>query len=1458
MPPGNMPAESRPGEHPPDDLALDTECENQEVKRFSKLTIAVLTAILVIGGPCMSANTNSPYINQRGPLEDSVAPRELIWLNGEWDFAPQSEYAAPKPEEWSSVKIRIPSSWNINAFSGGKGPGGDFVTFLSYPKEWETTPYGWHKREFTLKTEQLTEKRIILHFEAVMYEAEVYVNGRLAGRHTDGFTPFEFDITDLVKPGSNEVMVGARDASHLAENGRSTWPTGSFWGEQVKGIWQDVYIRILPETYVSDLYVVTSLREKKITVEASIRNDSRENMTLELALAIKPVKDSNKTVPTIKPERFSVNPGETKVVTITAPWPNPELWEPESPFLYHLVASLSNDNRLDQTIVRFGFREFWIEGTRLILNGLPIRMRGDAWHFMGVPQLTDEYPRAWYEACKAANVNQVRVHAQIYPRYYMDVADEVGMLIVNENAIWASHCNYTYNDNYWNRAAKHTEDWVRRDRNHPSVIIWSVDNEFSGAHFVNPNDGAPSLDWLFQQVTDHLVSVIKKYDSTRPISADGDMDHEGRLPITNLHYCGIDPPEQKYRTKPVTIGEIGPMYYSIPEDQAKYVGDVVFESSGNRWKGCGIEMLWQTQHHRKWTEYTSPFNMVWYSLEPLPFSGETWTYSKYDSPGMKPDRLGPFTSTLNAGFDPKLPKWKPNAYYPYMKDSFIPQRFFFDDRAVRFYAGDRVKRTITIHNDIHRPAEFKLDINVTGPGGRVHDESRLIKMQSAGVETTSFEFVAPSVETRRDLDVSVRISEDGKTIFEQTQKCSVFPKQVKTLRGVAVLAADEKLQQVLMSAGIEFFAVENLINAPLNQPLLLWSTPKLSDEDRDKLMGRVKDGLRVIFFGQVPWIQPGWGEKGASEAYAFPADPGHPIFRNLKPTDLQLWGGDATVVATYVAFLPANARALLYCNNGWTAAYEQRLGKGRILGCGLDIAKEKTEPAARLMFANLIDYAVKAPNAALTDKKTVFIGDINSEFGKMLDILGVEYAQDSAALSDAGLALLDAGKPFDQAAINALPKFVKDGGKLLVWKLVPETLDAFNKAFGLSVRLTEAAPDIMVKPDAGICPPKDAANVNGLVFVEGVLETEPGGAMRVRQDSLCPSPADVDVPSEIAKKLHLKPGDALTGWARPPAFNERRFRLVRADSVNYQCRVDPLLVGVNNAELNWLGKAQMTMVDHSAEVPDGQVLVRTPRVNWHAWIGQGENVKTAATLKSELFPAPDINGLIRVPMGKGEIIISQIVARPTRSKSRKLIGTLLENLGAPMPRQRNVEFTSGIDEDGYIRIWLVTEPYSEIDRNGNDMTYDWVGGESDLLPEEGKRWKQHTSVVDSTLDLQSLYPGKENCAAYAAVYVWSPKSGEVLLDHPDMLKADLRVGSDDGIKVWLNGTEIWSNPALRPVTPDNDIIKDVKLRKGWNLLLMKVGQTTGGWAAIARFTDPDGNPVQGLKYSTTLPEELRK
>ena len=377
--------------------------------------------------------------------------RQEICLNGRWEFQaielPQSyqhgksiapELPQPKEENWDKVKIKIPSPWNINAFANQDLAGPDHRNFPSYPKEWENVKMAWMRKNVTVP-EDWNNNKIFLHFEAVAGYTEVYVNGRKVAENFDLFIPFDADITSFVKPGEKtEILVGVR-SQYLFEDtstkGRRIVPAGSMFGYDMNGIWQDVFLVAVPKINISNVFIKPLVSKNSLELDVTIENTSAKSETLILSGDIRewfnkagtdihsaPIPDwklaTNPTL--IIPQNKIKLPQGTTKLTIQIPVKKGDLnyWSPEFPNLYGLTLKLGNKTVTDIKYERFGWREWTFDGTKQLLNGKEFQLKGDSWHFMGVPQLTRRYAWAWFTALKDANANAVRLHAQVYPRFY--------------------------------------------------------------------------------------------------------------------------------------------------------------------------------------------------------------------------------------------------------------------------------------------------------------------------------------------------------------------------------------------------------------------------------------------------------------------------------------------------------------------------------------------------------------------------------------------------------------------------------------------------------------------------------------------------------------------------------------------------------------------------------------------------------------------------------------------------------------------------------------------------------------------------------------------------------------------------------------------------------------------------------------------------------------------------------
>jgi len=636
--------------------------------------------------------------------------RKEICLNGRWDFQAVSlpssyqqgkgiapELPLPEENQWDKVKIKIPSPWNINAFANQDLEGPDHRNFPSYPKEWEDVKMAWMRKTVTIPAEWKDEK-IVLHFEAVAGQTQVFVNGKKATENFDIFLPFEVDITSLVTLGETaEILVGVRSEKLFEDNstkGRRIIPAGSMWGNFINGIWQDVYLLALPKININDIYIKPLVSSNTLALDITIENttNKEEKIVLngsvnkwinkagtEVNTAPVPNWELAKSASLLVPEqKLPVKPGLTKI-TLQIPVKEGDLdyWTPEYPNLYGLILNLVIGNNAkiattDRKYERFGWREWTFDGTKQLLNGKTYPLKGDSWHFMGVPQLTRRYAWAWFTALKDANANAVRPHAQVYPSFYLDLADEMGICVLDETANWASDGGPKMDSPlFWENSKGHLRRMILRDRNHAGIFGWSISNENRPVIMFVFNE--PEWMKYQEQAWKDWREIVRENDSTRPwISADGEDDGEGILPTTVGHY-GDETSLKHWASigKPWGVGETSMAYYGTPEQVSKFNGERAYESMEGRMEGLAYECYKLISQQRKaGASYTSVFNIVWYGLQPLPFGkrdlktpptledGIHFGAYKEGQPGIQPERIGPYSSTFNPGYDPTLPLYR--------------------------------------------------------------------------------------------------------------------------------------------------------------------------------------------------------------------------------------------------------------------------------------------------------------------------------------------------------------------------------------------------------------------------------------------------------------------------------------------------------------------------------------------------------------------------------------------------------------------------------------------------------------------------------------------------------------------------------------------------------------------------------------------------------------------------------
>ncbi len=692
--------------------------------RFQRIVHSIIFVILLVCHTCATvADTRPPVINMEvfAPSEGIVRPQERAYrnelcLNGRWQFQPvdlPSGYVrntgvpptlpAPQNDKWDPAPIKIPSPWNVNGWGSGH-PSGDSahpydpgsIYFPSYPRYWENVEMGWLRKSFQIPA-GWKKQRLVLHFEAVAGECVILINMKVAGRHFDSWLPFDVDVTRLTKlSGDNELLIGVRahslfDASSTRYSSmRQPYPNGSETGKLV-GIWQDVFLLSMPNVSITDLFVKPSPGTDTLAMDVTVSNRMKTPQTLSVGgkvvaslprtdaeiqqIAI-PVWKLGGPVLKFAAKRLVVPAGGSQTVTLTCKVAGKlKLWNIGSPNLYVAAATVgvTPTVNLDMHLQRFGWRQFKFRKSDVLLNGKPLKLYGDFVHPFGPFFLSRSYIAAWYRSILDFGGNCARLHAQVHPSSYLEIADELGVVVLDETSIFGSSTTINLDlPETWSRFADHYQGLVLRDRNHPSVIGYSVANEMFAVMERSKVSDEDRTKW-YAQLAD-LALRARKTDSTRTwISCDGDEDLSGRLPVWSKHFGIGDFTSKLPQTdKPRMVGEAGGSYFARPSQLAGLVGDRAYESYLGRNEGLAADLYDQIIHSSQSPlAWFSASETTWFGLEHVAFGYREFdrlpdetdgVFFKHEyeegKPGIQIERIPPFVCTLNPSWDPDLPSYK--------------------------------------------------------------------------------------------------------------------------------------------------------------------------------------------------------------------------------------------------------------------------------------------------------------------------------------------------------------------------------------------------------------------------------------------------------------------------------------------------------------------------------------------------------------------------------------------------------------------------------------------------------------------------------------------------------------------------------------------------------------------------------------------------------------------------------
>ena len=457
---------------------------------------------------------------------------------------------------WSS--IQVPGEYTLQGFLVPADQPVLYTTSFSIPSSWDST---------------LRKK---IRFDGIYSNGTVFVNGLFIGNHIGGFTPFELDITASLNPNGQDnnltILVVSESLADILASG-SQYAT-----HNLGGITRKVYLMAVPILSIADVHVITTFDSTYTTsnlfLNVSVANDGTLSTTDPLIVDIEVSYNGNTAVTGSIPFSSGISNGTVVFNSINLTISNPILWDPEHPRLYNLTLKLNSET----VIKRIGFRDIAVIGNQIILNGKSIKARGTTRHEthpLWGRSLFNVQPvgKLWERDItifRDININYIRTSHYPPAEELMIAADELGMLIELEMPFcWASGNTGSADFNYTVQAQREAMVF---NRNHPSVIHWSLGNE------------SPWLTNFDSSLKDYLLEI----DSTRPFMFDGGSQQPiPPLQILSVHYPSFDGPgDYANGTQPTLFGEYAHLNCYNRRELATDPGvrDI--------W-GLGIEKMWE-------------------------------------------------------------------------------------------------------------------------------------------------------------------------------------------------------------------------------------------------------------------------------------------------------------------------------------------------------------------------------------------------------------------------------------------------------------------------------------------------------------------------------------------------------------------------------------------------------------------------------------------------------------------------------------------------------------------------------------------------------------------------------------------------------------------------------------------------------------------------------------------------
>lgn len=433
------------------------------------------------------------------------SPRQVRSFDTDWFFVQMDPAGAQQItfDDGSWQRLDVPHDWSILGKTdtlNKTGRGGGYLP----------AGIGWYRKHFTLDN-NTTGKKVFIHFDGVMANSDVWINGYHLGKRPYGYSSFEYELTGHLNYGKGKSNVLAVRADNSVQPA-SRYYTGA-------GIYRHVRLIVTDPVHIKNwgVFITTptvSAEKAVVRVNTTVLNESDKQQEISLQTTL--LSPDGKKVAEAVSKGQIIKGGDSLIVSQDILLDKPALWDLAHPQLYKAVSSVKGKGVLDETTSSFGIRDikftadqgFLLNGTKVMIKGVCLHHDGGA---VGAAVPLGVWERRLTQL-KAIGVNGIRTAHNPPSPEFLDLCDRMGLLVMDENLdTWEAdkvHGKGGYQTYFNDWGLIDTRDLVQRDRNHPSVVIYSVGNEIRD----NLNDSAG-----FKKYKD-LQDICHKYDPSRPVT----------------------------------------------------------------------------------------------------------------------------------------------------------------------------------------------------------------------------------------------------------------------------------------------------------------------------------------------------------------------------------------------------------------------------------------------------------------------------------------------------------------------------------------------------------------------------------------------------------------------------------------------------------------------------------------------------------------------------------------------------------------------------------------------------------------------------------------------------------------------------------------------------------------------------------------------------------------------------